>query len=139
MNSPLSEVTWALTRFVFGVSLALFHGYGKIFEGKVQGLTNTVAELGFPAPSFFAWAASITEFFGGILIALGFLTRPAAAMGAVTMAVALFRHRADPPAKLELAALYLAVFLLIVAVGGGRFSLDRMLKLRSPFQRKPLL
>ena len=85
MNSPLSEVTWALTRFVFGVSLALFHGYGKIFEGKVQGLTNTVAGMGFPAPSFFAWAASIAEFFGGILVALGFLTRPAAAMCAATV------------------------------------------------------
>jgi putative oxidoreductase len=139
MNSPLSEATWAFSRFVFGVSLALFHGYGKVFEGKVEGLTNTVAGLGFPVPSFFAWAASIAEFFGGILVALGFLTRPAAAMCATTMAVALYRHRLDPPAKMEMAALYLAMMLLIVVVGGGRFSLDRVLKLRNPLQRKPLL
>ncbi len=139
MNSPLSEATWALSRFVFGVSLAFFHGYAKVFEGGVKGLTNTIAGLGFPAPSFFAWAASITEFFGGILVAVGFMTRPAAMLCATTMAVALFHHRADPVAKMEMAGLYLAMMLLIVVVGGGRFSLDRMLRLRSPLQRKTLL
>lgn len=136
MNAPSSELGWAITRVVFGASLALFHGYAKVFEGGAQKLAGGVAELGLPLPHVFAWAASIAEFFGGLLVALGLLTRPAAAMCAVTMIVALYRHRADPFAYSELALLYLAVMVMALLVGGGRFSLDRFLGLRNPFGRR---
>jgi putative oxidoreductase len=138
MNSSLSDAGWAATRFIFGSSLALFHGYGKVFEGKVHGLASAVAAMGFPAPTAFAWSASIAEFLGGILVALGLLTRPAATACALTMLVALYQLRTEPLAKAELALLYLAVMVLAILVGGGRFSLDRFVRMRSPVQRRTL-
>lgn len=136
MNHPLADVGWALTRFVFGASLAWFHGYGKVFEGKVYGVARTVGEMGFPFPLFSAWVASLTEFFGGLFVALGFLTRPAAGMCAAVMLVALFRHRNDPFQRMEMALMYLSVMVLALLVGGGHIALDRMLGIRNPFVRK---
>jgi len=57
----------------------------------VQGVAN----LGFPAPALFAWAAALAEFLGGLLVFLGLGTRVAAAFAAFTMVVAGFaRHKA---------------------------------------------
>lgn len=136
MKAPSSELGWFITRVVFGASLALFHGYAKVFEGGAERLAETVAGLGFPLPHVFAWAASVAEFFGGLLVALGLLTRPAAALCAGTMIVALYRHRVDPFARSELALLYLAVMVMALLVGGGKFSLDRFLGIRNPFARR---
>ena len=61
---------------------------------------------------------------GDILVAVGLLTRPAAALAAFTMAVALYRHRVDPFAKSELALLYFVVLVAIVVRGPGRYSID---------------
>jgi putative oxidoreductase len=130
MSSTAAQAAWALTRFVFGAAMATFHGYGKVVEGKVGGLVNVATELGFPAPTFFAWAAALSEFVGGILVAVGLLTRPAAGFVAMTMVVALYRHRVDPLMKMELALLYLAVMILALALGGGRFSLDAAIRQR---------
>jgi putative oxidoreductase len=131
-NSTAANLSWALTRFVFGTSLALFHGFPKIFEGKLEGFTQTVASLGFPAPTFFAWAAALTELVGGILVAVGLLTRPMAGLAAFTMLVALHRHRVDPFIRMELALLYLVVMLMAVVMGGGRFSLDGLFNFNMP-------
>lgn len=139
MNHPLADIGWAITRFVFGMSLAWLHGYGKVFGGGVYGLSSTVAKMGFPFPLFFAWCASAAEFFGGLFVALGFLTRPAAAFVSFTMLIALVRHRHDPVSKMELALLYLAMMLLAMLIGGGRFALDRSLGIRNPFVRKTTL
>lgn len=129
-KAPLSELGWGLVRVVFGGSLAFFHGYAKVFGGKVAGLAGTVADLGLPFPHFFAWAASLSEFAGGLLVAVGLATRPAAAFCATTMLVALYRHRADPIDRMELALLYFSVMLLAVLHGGGRFALDRFISTR---------
>lgn len=132
MNTALGHFAWAVVRFSFGLSIALFHGYGKVFEGKVEGLARTVADLGFPAPTVFAWAAALSEFVGGILVAVGLATRYAAGAVAAVMLVALYRHLSDPIAKMELAFLYLAVMSMCIIVGGGHYALDRVFKLRLP-------
>lgn len=123
-------VAWALVRVTFGASLAAFHGYGKVFGGKMPDFAQTVAKLGFPAPHVFAWCAALAELGGGVLVAIGLLTRPAATIAAFTMAVALYRHRADPIAKWELATLYLVVMIALVIRGGGRFALDEVIRAR---------
>jgi putative oxidoreductase len=118
------ELAWAAVRVTFGASLALFHGYGKVFGGKMPEFTKSVAALGFPMPAFFAWSAGLAELVGGALVAVGLFARPAAAFAAFTMVVALYRHRVDPLAKAELAILYLVVMLACVARGAGDYSLD---------------
>ena len=110
-------------RLFAGLSMALAHGLGKLppSERFVEG----VAKLGFPAPAFFAWAAGLSEFLGGLLLAIGLFTRPAAAMILITMLVAgLHRHAQDPFKDKEKAFLYAAIALACLGLGAGRASLD---------------
>ncbi len=131
-----SEVAFAIVRVVFGAALAGFHGYGKVLGGKMADFTKSVAALGFPMPTFFAWCAGLTELVGGALIAIGLFARPAAAFASFTMLVALYRHRIDPLAKSEMALLYLTVFVALVLRGAGPYSLDAKL-LKRPASSAP--
>ena len=49
-----------------------------------------VAKMGFPYPTFFAWAAVLSEFVGGLLLVSGLFKRPAAAINLVDLLVATF-------------------------------------------------
>ena len=114
MRLWLMNLGLLVLRVMAGAGIAR-HGYQKVFEGQVQGLT---AAMGFPMPAVFAWAAALSEFLGGILVALGLLTRPAAFFVFATMSVAAFdRHRADPLALKELALAYWTMALALVLTG----------------------
>lgn len=107
--------------------MAFAHGAGKIPPS--EGLINRTAELGFPMPVFFAWAAGMSEFLGGIFLALGFLTRISSFFIAFTMLVALIGvHGADPFNKQELAFLYLFVATAFLLKGSGDWSIDSFLR-----------
>src|SRR5690606_35931560 len=112
-----------------GLSLALAHGIGKLppSEPFVAG----VAEMGFPAPLLFAWAAGLSESVGGTLLALGLLTRPAAFFILVTMLVATFvRQAGDPYLERELSCLSAFVAVAFRRGGRGRLRLDALLRRR---------
>jgi putative oxidoreductase len=130
--SPASaqDLGIALIRIGFGLSLAFAHGLGKISHPDqfVGGLTQG----GFPLPALFGWAAILSEFAGGLLLALGLLARPAAAFVAATLGVAAFHvHAADPYQRKELALAYVIVALAVLVAGPGRFSLDALLAART--------
>lgn len=132
-----------------GAGLAYAHGWGKVVSlslGQGDRFIAGVAELGFPAPGLFAWAAALAEFLGGLCVALGLGSRIAAGFAAFNMAVAAFgRHKAhvqlfvtlglvEMPADTlkgwgnpELALLYLAVFATVLVVGPGRIALDSLI------------
>ena len=116
-------------RAVAGFSMAFAHGMGKIPPS--EGLIRSAGEdMGF-AGLFFAWAAGLSEFIGGILVGLGLMTRPAAFFNVVTMFVAFFiHHAADPFARKEKALLYLVIFLFILITGPGKHSLDDRINMR---------
>lgn len=131
-----------------GFGLALVHGLPKVVElatGASQ-MPAAVAALGFPLPTVFAWAAALSEFVGGLLVAFGLFSRTGAALAAFTMFVAaFFRHHAFAhllvSLKLryvseetlkgwgnpELALMYLAVMLAVVIMGPGRIAFDSMI------------
>lgn len=116
-----------LFRLFVGLTLALAHGIGKMPPS--EKLITGVEALGFPMPIIFAWCAALAEVLGGILIASGLFTRPAALFAGFTMLVAAFGvHGADAFTKRELALLYLVSCILLVFQGAGRFSLDRILR-----------
>jgi putative oxidoreductase len=126
-SSAFTDLFILVARVTVGLSLALTHGYGKIppADGFVSGLDA----MGFPFPLVFAWLAALSEFLGGLFVAAGLFTRPAAFFMGFTMAVASFgKHAADPFAKQELSLLYFCVALIFFALGGGRFSLDRLFR-----------
>jgi putative oxidoreductase len=120
-------IDWALLLYRLGLG-ALFasHGWGKFFSGA-EGTIRSAEKMGFPLPELFGWAATLSEFAGGIMIMLGLLTRPWAALGAITMIVAAFiRHADDPWGKKELAVVYLVMMLVLFLTGPGRLSLDHL-------------
>jgi putative oxidoreductase len=113
----------ALLRIFAGVALALGHGLGKLPPG--EGLIERASAMGFPSPVFFAWAAGLSEFVGGILLALGLFTRLSSLFIAITMTVALIGvHWPDPFAAQEKAFLFLFIALSYLMKGSGDWSID---------------
>lgn len=127
IGSKAANVGLMLLRVYAGLSLAFAHGIGKIppSEGFIAGVTK----MGFPAPSLFAWAAGCSELLGGVFLAAGFMTRPAALFVAFTMGVAgLITHAADPFGRKEKAFLYMFVAIVYLLVGAGRYAVDGFIK-----------
>jgi putative oxidoreductase len=126
IESTSANLGLLILRVFTGLSLAFGHGINKLppSERFVEG----VADLGFPAPAFFGWAAGVSEFFGGLLLALGLLTRPSAFFIFITMMVAAFvRHAPDPFSVKEKALLFAIVALALVLIGAGKYALDAAL------------
>ena len=127
--SPAADFGLLLLRLFAGVALALAHGLGKL--PPTERFVAGVEEMGFPAPLLFSWLAGLAEFGGGLLVAAGLLTRPAAFFILVTMLVAAFiRQAGDPFAEIEKALLFGAIALFLLFAGAGRYSLDAMLRKR---------
>lgn len=131
LSSPLDNDTKGslallVGRVMFGLIMAFAHGMGKVPPPAM--LVEGVTAMGLPLPGLMAWGAGLAEFAGGILIAVGLLTRPAAVLWLITMGVAAFiAHGADPFQKKELALLYLSFSVVLIGLGGGKFSLDHLL------------
>lgn len=123
----LTDATVTASRIMVGLAMATAHGWGKI--PPPDRFIEGVANLGFPAPSVFAWSASLAECLGGLCLAAGLLTRPSALAIVITMGVAHFiQHGKDPFDVKELSFLYLAAGLVFVALGSGRFGVDRFFR-----------
>lgn len=134
-RSIQADVGFTALRVAIGLMMAFGHGLAKV--PPPAGFVEGVANLGFPLPAVFAWAAGLSELVGGVLIAAGLCTRPASLFLAVTMGVAAFaQHRADPlfsrsgPSK-EMAILYLVAAIAFLLAGSGRYGLDAVLRRRS--------
>lgn len=116
-----------ILRIFAGASLAAAHGFGKLPPS--EQFIGGVANLGFPAPALFAWAASLAEFLGGAFLALGLFTRISSFFVAFTMLTAAFGvHLNDPYQKKELALLYLVVAVCFMLKGASDWSLDAILR-----------
>ena len=130
-TSRLVDVGLLVVRVGFGLGLAFAHGLGKIPPS--DGFVGATAALGFPAPTLFAWAAALSEFVGGLLLAVGLLTRPAGAFIAVTLGVAAFvQHAGDPFGDRELALGYFVVGVAFAVMGAGRYAVDAAIRRRDP-------
>lgn len=135
MTQDLKLRGWGffILRISVASMLATFHGWGKlrgaiahIFWSQEWGFPQFVGSIGFPLPTFFALCATLAEFIGCLLLALGLLTRYAAGLIAITMSVAVLYHlRTD--LGFELAGLYLAASLFFVLAGPGYLSMDQWL------------
>ena len=127
IDSAVGNLGLALLRIFAGLSLSLAHGLMKF--PPPEAFVANVAGLGFPAPVAFAWLSALTETVGGLLLAAGLGTRAVALAIACNMSVAGFlRHAADPYDAKERAFLFLAVAVAFVALGGGRYALDRWIR-----------
>jgi putative oxidoreductase len=124
LNSIVGDLGLLILRVFAGLSLAFAHGLGKV-PPSAQ-FTSGVERLGLAGEM--AWLSAFAEVVGGFALAAGLLTRPAALFIVGNLSVAGFlQHAADPYGRKELALLFLAVAVMFLLVGAGRFSLDRMI------------
>lgn len=124
----LREPAFDLLRIFAGFCFAP-HGAQKLFGwfggmGPDGGTVQLFSLMGL---------AGVLEFFGGLAILIGILTRPIAFVLAGEMAVAYFMvhfRRGFWPIENggELAVLYAFIFLYLAAVGAGKWSADAMLR-----------
>lgn len=122
---PLS---YALIRVTVGLML-LPHGLPKLFQQGVSAFAAAgLARRGIEPSLPLAWVVVFNETIGGILLALGFLTRIVAAAIAVEMAVIAFVYWPKfgwTAPGYEYALMWGLVCFGIALGGGGPYSLDR--------------
>ena len=109
----------------------LWTGWGKLTHLPL--VTQNFEGWGIPAPHLLAPFASGVEFFGGILLLAGLLTRIAAGALGVVMIVAIAAVQGpEVDSMLTFLGLeetmYLALFLWLAIAGAGHASVDRLLE-----------
>jgi putative oxidoreductase len=131
-NAGLEAV---ILRVPIGLILAA-HGSQKLFGWfggyGLDGTGQWMASVGLNPGFLMALLAGSAEFFGGVALILGLLTRPAAAISAVTMLVALFWVHWGKGFFLDTHGIEYALALLsattaLAFIGGGRYSLDALI------------
>lgn len=126
--SYFSQAGWTALRVVAGLVM-IHNGLDKLAD--IESFSAAYVEvIGLPFPIFFSYVAAFTELLGAPLLALGFLTRPAALGLFSTMLVAMYHHvlvAGFSIPYLELSMLYAAVFLFFTVNGAGLFAVDALL------------
>ncbi len=106
-------------------ALMLTHGWPKLLR------LASCSEITFPDPLGIGSMASLimatlAEAVGSLMIMLGLGTRFASVSLIFTMIVAVFIvHADDPFARKELGLLYLLVYVVLLLMGSGKFSIDK--------------
>ncbi len=138
---------YLLFRLHVGLSIAIGAGLSKVFHkinekgsedwsnlafGVPEWFVKQVGEIGFTfiSPTFWAYLAVYGEFIGGLLIAFGLLTRLSALQLAFQFFVISYVWY-DSPAPITgmyFQQLFFFAFLMVFAVGDGKYSLATLLK-----------
>ncbi len=103
-----------------------FGGYG------LNGTGQWMASIGLEPGYLMALMAGSAEFFGGLALILGLLTRPAAALSAFTMLVAVFSVHFEHGLFMsnngyEFALTLFAASAALTIQGAGSYGIDRVL------------
>lgn len=135
----LGHLAWPIVRITTGL-LLMPHGAQKLFGWfGGHGLEATgqffAGSMGMEPGIVFAFLAGFVEFFGGLALVLGLLTRPAALGVAVLLGVAMTVHIPNgffwSAGGYEYPLMWALLAVAIFLRGGGEASLDR--KLGLPF------
>ena len=113
-------------RLVLGI-IMVAHGYTKIIpSGALYTFSHTVQHMHLPI--WLGYVSAFTEFFGGMLLVIGLLTRVAALGTAIDMAVAIIKVHLHGgllgPNSFALPLSLFAISLMLVFTGCGWLGLD---------------
>jgi len=123
---------YPILRVAFGLWF-IPHGCQKLFGwwgGNIAGVAKGMAAAGIEPGIFWAYYIGTLELVGGVLVAIGFLTRPVAALFFGFMFVAAFHVNWKlgyfwTSRGMEMPLLLLVLSLVILIRGGGEYSVDR--------------
>jgi putative oxidoreductase len=122
--AALHDSAETLLRVVAGVALVT-HGLGKVVDPFAAA--GMVESLGFYPGVFWSPVLSFTEFFSGILVTIGLLTRPASFAAMFILLVTVWFHGIAMDqgySGAEKSILWAAIFFFFVIRGGNRHSVD---------------
>ncbi len=114
-------------------AILIAHGYPKLFT-QTAGMMGFFGKIGLPG--WMVYAVGTVEFFGGILLVGGFLTRLVGLLVAGEMAVAVLKvhlkNGLTGQGGYEFALLLGCAALALMTVGAGVISLDRLIFGKNP-------
>lgn len=142
MNSKVTQALFQskggfaalILRVPVGLILAA-HGAQKLFGWfggyGLEGTAKWLASIGLEPGYLMALLAGGAEFFGGLALVLGLLTRPAAVVAAFTMLVAILSVHIGNGLFMsnngyEYALTLFVVSLALAIQGAGRFAMDNL-------------
>ncbi len=130
------QVSIGLTvlRLILGATF-IAHGAQKLFVMGLPAISGGFAHMGIPMPGFFGPFVTLVEFFGGIAIVLGLLTRLSALGLAVDMVVAMLAVHLKGgffnPNGVEFPLALFGMSVALMTMGAGAFSVDALIGKRS--------
>ena len=123
------NVALLILRISIGTML-IHHGYEKTAD--IENFADAfVRPIGIPFPIIASYIAAYCEIYGSWLLIGGLFTRIAALSIIGTMSVAIYHAIVTSGFNiylLELLILYMGGALCILLIGGGDFSIDRLLR-----------
>ncbi len=130
MSSKERSLGPTLLRVVVGL-VFVRHGIQKLFSMGVPAVVAFLGSVGAPYPRFFGVVLPLIELFCGAALILGLLTRANALILAGDMFVAIvkvhWKNGFFMPMGYEFALTLLAANLSLMLMGGGAWSVDRLI------------
>ena len=123
----IEHLSLLVLRLVFGGLMLWNHGLPKL-QKLLSGNLSFADPLGM-GPEASLYLAVFSEFLCALFLILGLFTRWVTIPLLFTMFVAAFIvHWSDPLGDKEPAIMYMAGFLVLLLKGGGRYSLDQLIR-----------
>jgi putative oxidoreductase len=124
----LQPLALLVLRLVLGV-IMIGHGYSKVFGG-LSHHAQFISSLGLPG--WLAYISAVTEFFGGILVIAGLLTRCVSLAILIDLGVAIakvhWKHGLLGEGGYQFPLAVAAIAFALVFFGGGPMAFDSIRK-----------
>jgi putative oxidoreductase len=130
LYAALRPLAYPIVRVTAGLFL-MPHGAQKLFGlwgGNINNVIAGFGRMGLEPAAPLAYLVAVTEFFGGLCIALGLFTRFWAAGGVILMSVIAFKAhlpRGWFGNGAEFPTMWLMLMIVVLIRGAGEFSLDK--------------
>lgn len=126
-NSSRVDTALLVLRIILGI-IMIAHGAQKLFVFGIGGVTQSFTQMGVPMAAITAPLIAIIEFFGGIAIIIGLLTRLAGLAFALDMLGAIatvhMKNGFFAPNGIEFVLAIGTMALALAIAGAGAYSAD---------------